>query len=89
MQENNNIYYLLFHTIHDVLKTEELLKAYGCNFELVPVPRNLSSDCGSCIKLKGNIEDVLDQINIIELDRCFLFDGKTYTVFIAPSGHIS
>lgn len=89
MQENKNIYYLLFHTIHDVLKTEKLLKAHGCNFELVPVPRNLSSDCGSCIKLKGNIEDVLKQVNKIEIDRCFLFDGKTYTALIAPSGHIS
>jgi hypothetical protein len=89
LQENKNIYYLLFHTIHDVLKTEKLLKAHGCIFELVPVPRNLSSDCGSCIMLKSNIDDVLKQINKIEIDRCFLFDGKNYTTFIAPSGHIS
>lgn len=80
---------MLFHTIHDVLKTEKLLKAHGCDFELVPVPRNLSSDCGSCIKLKDNIEDVLEKIKNIDINRCFLFDGKTYTARIAPSGHIS
>ena len=89
MQKNKKIYYLLFHTIHDVLKTEKLLKTNDCNFELVPVPRNLSSDCGSCIMLKDNIEDVLEVIKKIEIDRCFLFDGKTYAAFIAPSGHIS
>lgn len=61
-----------------MLKAEKALKRHGFNFELVPIPRNLSSDCGSCIKLKDRIEDVSPYIEDIELDRCFVFDGKEY-----------
>jgi hypothetical protein len=61
-----------------VLKAEKALKKHGFNLELVPVPRNLSSDCGSCIKLEDNIEDVSPHIEDIELDRCFIFNGKEY-----------
>jgi len=76
--QENRTYFLLFHTIHDVLKAENALKKHSFNFELVPIPRNLSSDCGSCIKLKDHIEDVNPYIEDIELDRCFVFDGKEY-----------
>jgi hypothetical protein len=72
------IYFLLYHTIHDVLKAERILKTQGVAFELVPVPRNLSSDCGSCIKLQGRAEDVLPPIGHIELDRIFAYDGDTF-----------
>lgn len=61
-----------------MLKAENALKKHSFNFELVPIPRNLSSDCGSCIKLKDHIEDVNPYIEDIELDRCFVFDGKEY-----------
>jgi len=44
----------------------------------VPVPRNLSSDCGMCIKLEDNLQDIKGHLGDIEMDKCFLFDGKTY-----------
>jgi hypothetical protein len=47
----------------------------------VPVPRNLSSDCGMCVKLEDNLEDVKRHIIDIEIEKCFLFDGKTYVDF--------
>ena len=76
--QRDNTYFLIFHTIHDVLRVEKILKKQGFTFELVPVPRNLSSDCGSCIKLNDNIEDVKPYIQNIELDKCVLFDGVNY-----------
>jgi hypothetical protein len=72
------VHFLLFHTIHDVLRTEKVLKQKGFDFELVPVPRNLSSDCGMCVKLNTSLEDVKPHISHIEVDRCFFFDGKEY-----------
>lgn len=41
--------YLLFDSIHYVMKAEELLKEAGVTIDLVPVPREISSDCGMCI----------------------------------------
>lgn len=79
-------YFLLFHTIHDVLKAEKALKKEGCSFELVPVPRNLSSDCGSCIRLDGDPSAVTPYLRHIELDRCFFFDGRTYSEMDPPAG---
>jgi hypothetical protein len=76
---DNNLYYVLFHTIHDVLRVEKILKERGLSHELVPVPRNLSSDCGICIKLHNEIELLRPLLSDIEIARCVLFDGKEYT----------
>ena len=72
-------YYLLFYTIHYTLKAEKRLKEYGLSFELMPIPRNLSSDCGSCIRLYDALEEAMSCIEGITTERCFLFDGKAFT----------
>ena len=56
--QKHKVYFLLFNTIHDVLKVDKILKKEKVNYELVPVPRNLSSDCGMCVKLGDNLEDI-------------------------------
>lgn len=76
--QNHKIYFLLFHTIHDVLKADKILKKEAANYELVPVPRNLSTDCGMCIKLENDLEGVKSRIEGIRMDKCFLFNGKEY-----------
>ncbi len=58
--------------------TEKLLKRHGVSFDIVPVPRNLSSDCGSCIRLSQSIEDVFPYVKDMELVGCFYFDGNKY-----------
>lgn len=40
---------LLFPTIHHVLAAERALKAGGVAPDLVPVPKEISSDCGMAI----------------------------------------
>jgi len=72
------IYYLLFFTIHDVLRAEKILKKHNISIELVPVPRNLSSDCGMCIKLDGDLNIVKPLLNAFEMDKCVSYDGKEY-----------
>jgi len=81
---NDNLYYVLFHTIHDVLRVEKILKQHGLDHELVPVPRNLSSDCGICIKLHNEIKRLRPLLSDIEVARCALFDGKEYTFVQFP-----
>ncbi|HSH68858.1 MAG TPA: DUF3343 domain-containing protein [Deferrisomatales bacterium] len=37
---------LIFHSIHRVMRAEKELKSAGFDVRLLPVPRELSSDCG-------------------------------------------
>ncbi|MFP4057356.1 MAG: DUF3343 domain-containing protein [Candidatus Brocadiia bacterium] len=40
---------LLFPSIHHVLAAEQALREAGVGFELVPVPREISPDCGMAV----------------------------------------
>lgn len=54
---------ILFQSVHHALRAERLLKAADIPCKLIPVPRNLSSDCGVCLRfdpaLRSRIEKVL------------------------------
>jgi len=73
---DNNYYIILFYTIHDVLRAEKILKQHRIPHELVPVPRNLSSDCGMCVKLQDDIEKTLSLLDKIEMAGCYDAEGK-------------
>jgi hypothetical protein len=72
--------YLLFHTIHDVLKAEKALKQMGVALELIPVPRNLSSDCGSCIRMDVTADMAEEYLKDLGADRCYVHDGTAYNL---------
>ena len=72
-------YFCLFRGIHDVLKAETVLKSQGVSFELVPVPRALSSDCGVCIALQNTSGTIVSLLLSLNIDRCFSFNGRAYT----------
>lgn len=40
----------IFHSIHRVMKAEQVLKRGSVDMLLIPVPRQLSSDCGLAIR---------------------------------------
>lgn len=40
----------IFHSIHRVMKAEKVLKQAGLSILLIPVPRQLTSDCGLAIR---------------------------------------
>jgi hypothetical protein len=41
----------VFDSIHRVMKAEKLLKKGGLKIDLIPMPREISSDCGIAIEL--------------------------------------
>ena len=41
---------VLFYTMHDLFRLEKELKRRGVEVDLIPVPRHLSSDCGSAMR---------------------------------------
>lgn len=47
---NDNDYVAIFHNIHRVMKAEQLLKQARLAILLIPVPRQLSSDCGLALR---------------------------------------
>jgi len=64
--------YLLFNSIHYVMKAEELLKDARIIIDLVPVPREISSDCGMCIAFSEQ-----DLRKVISLASRQGFPGET------------
>jgi hypothetical protein len=53
----------IFHSIHKVMKAEKTLKLEGADILLIPVPRQLSADCGLAIRYseeeKEKVEGIL------------------------------
>ncbi len=74
----DRVHYLLFTTIHDVLKAEKRLKSGKVNMEVVPVPRSLSSDCGVCVKSSEPSHVLVSLLGDMAGLRCFVFDGTEY-----------
>jgi len=54
-----NDYVAIFHSIHRVLKAEKLLKQDKVDFLLIPVPRQLTSDCGLALRFSSEVKDAL------------------------------
>ncbi len=52
---------ILFFSTTSSIWTARLLKKAGIERKMVPIPRNLSSDCGYCVRIKSeDIERVKD-----------------------------
>ena len=58
-----NDYVAIFHSIHRVLKAEKILKQADVDFLLIPVPRQLTSDCG--LALRFSLEDKASLLEVL------------------------
>jgi len=58
---------LLLESIHQVMRAEKLLKAKGMKIDLIPVPREISSDCGMAIELP--LEAEKEVLRVLEENR--------------------
>ncbi len=63
-----NDYVAIFHSIHRVMKAEKILKKEKMEMLLIPVPRQLTSDCGLAIRYaekdRAEIERILVRENL-------------------------
>ncbi len=57
-----NDYVAIFHSIHRVLKAEKILKQAEVDFLLIPVPRQLTSDCGLALRFSPETKEPLLRI---------------------------
>jgi hypothetical protein len=53
---------IIFNSIHRVMKAEKVLKEENVDFELIPTPRELKSDCGLAIKVLRKDEKKVENI---------------------------
>jgi hypothetical protein len=58
---------VLLESIHQVMRAEKLLKAEGMKIDLIPVPREISSDCGMAIELPEEAER--EALRVLEDNR--------------------
>lgn len=47
----------LFPSVGHALKAEKILKAAAIAHKLIPVPREISSDCGVCLRVEAGLRD--------------------------------
>jgi Putative Se/S carrier protein-like len=69
----------LFESVHRVMKAEKLLKGKGIKIDLIPVPREISSDCGVAIELSGDSESealLILKENRISVVECYTKDAS-------------
>ena len=51
----------IFDSVHYVLKAEKVLKKENIPCELIPVPREISSDCGMALAIDESADDVVKE----------------------------
>lgn len=62
----------IFRSIHFVLKAEKALKKRGIGVETIPVPRQISSDCG--IAISFSVDDIGDVRELLTAKK-YRLDG--------------
>ena len=48
---------ILTHSTSHTIRVEKILKEEGLEIKMMPVPRHVSSDCGSCVKIRAEDRD--------------------------------
>lgn len=54
--------YMIFKSMTHVLTAERAARKQGISCRMVPIPRNLSTDCGMCISIKAEDGDAFLEI---------------------------
>lgn len=57
MSEPISHYVMLFKSVSYALKAEKILKAESLPHKLIPVPKQISSDCGICLRFESEFQD--------------------------------
>jgi len=68
---------ITFQTTHFALKAKKVLEKNGKKPEMIPVPREFSSNCGFCCKMPWQEKEEAEKIfldNQVELDRIYRWE---------------
>lgn len=51
---------MLFKSVNYALKAEKILKSCGIPHKLIPVPKQISSDCGICLRFEAQYRQAIE-----------------------------
>lgn len=60
MTVQTSYYIMLFKSVSYALKAEKILKAEKLPHKLIPVPKQISSDCGICLRFEPQYHDSIE-----------------------------
>jgi len=71
MNRQTSYYVMIFKAVSYVLKAEKILKKEGLPHKLIPVPKNISSDCGICLRFEPAIQSKIEAalLNKVEIEE--------------------
>ena len=72
-----------FHTHFGAMKLYKTLKGRGERVRMVPVPRALSSDCGSCVRLSREGEMAVEELLTTDAEAVYLDTGSGFELLRA------
>jgi len=79
----NNIFCVAtFHSVHEALQFEKIIKARELELQLIPVPREISSSCGIAAKFSPEIREKIEAIieqEQLEVDGIYELEDKVRT----------
>ncbi|MGI6733264.1 MAG: DUF3343 domain-containing protein [Anaerovoracaceae bacterium] len=71
-------YLATFHTHFDATKYHRYIRKMGAIAQLKPVPRKLSSSCGSCVVFSSAKEFPLEEMLTPDVERLYQVEGDNY-----------
>ncbi|MDD5524858.1 MAG: DUF3343 domain-containing protein [Smithella sp.] len=68
---------MLFKAVSYVLKAEKILKKENLPHKLIPVPKNISSDCGICLRFEPALQNKIEAalLNKVEVEEIRALDN--------------
>ena len=74
-------YVITFFSHYDAVQFSQRAKKIGFDTKLMPVPRKISSSCGTGARCV--VEERHDLSSLIEdgIDKIYLYDGNDYSLF--------
>lgn len=75
-------YLATFHTHFDALKYHKYIKGLGQKALMKPVPRKLSSSCGSCVVFTLPPHLSVDDIDTKDMESLYLVEENNYKLII-------
>ena len=74
----------VLYSIHDVMKAEFALKDAGMIYDVIPVPKELSSDCGMALMVSCDDQEAVRELfkrNNLKIKGAFLKTADGYEVW--------
>ena len=69
MKSDKEFSILLFQSIHQVMRAENIISKNGFTYQIIPVPSEYSSECGMCIEIDSlNVTSIITELQKYKIE---------------------